>query len=225
MGRLEYSSNTLTTAMSIAVVVHVILLAIPITQIELKPNKALKEVEVSFLEEPTLDEVQPDTVEPVAQTQAKEDLETPPTKPLNEKTINEKPKLQEDMVVAKPSTQSEPTVKVEATVTSTSFKAWLEHDTQTFTSSNPGALDKFDKTFSPEPIYTSPPELSPDNPQSRPARSTTFKVEKNGRRTCMARIINMLDVSAQDSFTAKDCTPPKKFELDMKKPNNGWMDR
>ncbi len=136
------------------------------------------------------------------------------------------PEIVDELIVAtKPSTQAEPRIVVQTSPHSRLFKNWLQTETDNFTNQNPDAVDEFDQTFDEPLPYESPKELSSSNPKSYLKGSTTFKVEDNGRRTCLVKIIDLLDVSASPSYTSRDCTPEKKFDLKLNQPNNGWSDR
>lgn len=208
--------------MCVAILAHIALLGVSIRHTEYKPNTTTV-FNVTLLEEPSLDETAVKETERLNDKQPETQQQTSNIEPA-EPTV-EKPQPPQDILVVEQNKQPEPRTKIETSVSSTSFRAWLETETQTFTTTNPESVAKFDDTFSPEPIYISPRELSPYNPKSVPRGSTTFKTELNGKVTCKAKILDMLDVSAGPSFTAKDCTPPKKFELNLAKPNNGWMAR
>jgi len=159
------------------------------------------------------------TPEPVVEAQLRDTVsksETPKSVP---------PKVDKLIIATKPEKGAEPRIVVQTSVQSPLFKNWLKSETHNVIKQNPEAVAEFDQTFEELAPYQSPKELSASNPKSFPKGSTTFMVEDNGKRTCFAKIIDLLDPSAPPSFTSKDCTAKKKFDLKLNQPNNGWADR
>jgi hypothetical protein len=137
------------------------------------------------------------------------------------------PPITFDQVIAtKPSTDNDvSTIVIQTSLQSTSFKRWLSSETETYIHQNPSSITNFDTTFDVSKPYQSPTELSPYNPKSIPRGRTTFVTEHKGKRTCMVKNIDLLDISAGPSFVAKNCTVEKKFDLNLKRANNGWSQR
>ena len=219
MGFIWSSRKNLVIGVCVAILVHAVLLSSSISRTKLKPNTE-KQINVTLLEEPALDEATLDEIEPSNDIQPEIVENNPGIEPIE--PITEKPQALQDILV---DNQPEPRDKIQTSVSSTQFKAWLETETRTSLTKNPETVDQFDTTFLPKPRYISPPELSPDNPKSVPRGSSLFDIEKDGKVTCVAKTLNLLDISAEPGFTFKNCTGTKKFELDMAKPNNGWTQR
>ncbi|MBL4670680.1 MAG: hypothetical protein JKX81_00360 [Arenicella sp.] len=132
----------------------------------------------------------------------------------------------DDVIAVKPSNSNDVArIAIQTSPQSTSFKRWLSSETETFIRQNPDSMANFDTTFEESIPHQSPKELSPYHPKSISRGNTTFATEHKGKRTCMVRNINLLDISAGPSFVAKDCTTEKKFDLKLNRPNNGWSQR
>jgi len=107
-------------------------------------------------------------------------------------------------------------ITIQTSAQSNLFKYWLKSETEEFARQNPDSIANFDTTFNESKPYQAPKELAPDNPKSIPRGSTTFVTQKKGKKTCMVKNLNLLDITAGPSFVAKDCTPEKKFILNLK---------
>jgi hypothetical protein len=118
-------------------------------------------------------------------------------------------KLDEILVVSPSTNDAGPRITIQASPHSTSFKRWLSSETESFIGQNPSSIIDFDTTFKQPTAYQSPAELSPYHRKSIPRGSTTFDVEYKGKTTCLAKNINLLDITAGPSFVAKDCTSEK----------------
>jgi len=106
------------------------------------------------------------------------------------------------------------------------FKEWLQSETERYQASKPESLSSFRDSFDERSkVNKSEPALSPYMGNPGAGGSTAFMTEHKGKRTCLVKIINMLDISSKPSFLGKDCTPKEQFVLNLNKPNNGWMER
>lgn len=175
---------------------------------------------------------------PLSVTMLKQDLSEPRPKAklpkeretfeIIEKAVKPSPtsiKADQVIVVSPSTNRAEPRVTIQTSTQSTSFKRWLNSETENFTGKNPDSINGFEKTFEPPTAYQSPEELSPYHRKSVPRGSTLFDTEYKGKTTCVAKNINLLDITAGPSFVFKDCTSRKKFDLKLNRPNNGWSDR
>jgi len=132
----------------------------------------------------------------------------------------------QDLIIAtKPSADVQEKIVIQTSPQSTQFKRFLDSETDRYIKQNPGLIGEFDQTFNPLPGYESPKELAPGHPESIPRHRTDFAQEANGKRTCLLKVPNLLNVHAGPNYVSKDCTREKEFELDLNKPNNGWTER
>lgn len=123
---------------------------------------------------------------------------------------------------------SQSTVRLQTSVTSSSFRSFLSSETQRHSNQSKSTIQAFGDTF--EEVYnpdTSATEITSD---MLPDGTGVFMAKVNGRRLCGAQVVQMLSgdglgVDTQGGFLTRDCTPEKKFILDMSKPNNGSMSR
>lgn len=112
------------------------------------------------------------------------------------------------------------------TIHSQSFKNFLMQESDPSLKKNQQQLDVFNQSFE-----LPAPGAAAEQPSQRTLVSHLSKTgvgmteDKHGNRTCYALLHNMLDATAGPMILSKDCTPPKKIELDLNKPNNGWMER
>lgn len=124
-------------------------------------------------------------------------------------------KLNQIIVVNRSIDSDSNTISIQTSPQSNSFKRWLKSETDSFIRQNPDSIANFDTTFDESKPYQAPKELAPGNPKSIPRGSTTFVTQQKGKRTCMVKNLNLLDITAGPNFVAKDCTPEKKFTLNL----------
>lgn len=138
-----------------------------------------------------------------------------------------KPKVTSELLTVKEeSTQEAAEPRIKISPNSKEFRRFLRSETDGYIEKNPRTVGRFDRTFEIAPVEDYAEELSPYHSDSIPkGGNNDFAVAQDGRVTCVVRTLNMLDVTASPNFVSKDCTPKEKFELDLNKPNNGWMDR
>ena len=165
--------------------------------------------------EPIVEEVKQEVEKEVA-------LEPEPTP-----TPTAKPQITSGLLTVKEeSTQEAAEPRIKISPNSKEFRRFLRSETDDYIEKNPGTVGRFDRTFEVAPVEGYAEELSPYHSDSIPkGGNNDFAVAQDGRVTCVVRTLNMLDVTASPNFVSKDCTPKEKFELDLNKPNNGWMDR
>ena len=128
----------------------------------------------------------------------------------------------DDIIVAIPTADTSSKPKLVLRTDSVQFRRFVEQETQAYQSDNPGQAEKFRQTFE-EPVSTKE-IISSDNVSAQAQLRATgvfADEDKNGNRRCYAVIENMLDISAAPSYTSQNCTPEKKFDLRLGKPNNG----
>jgi hypothetical protein len=136
------------------------------------------------------------------------------------------PPFEKFIVATKPGNEPEPRVEVQTSPHSTSFKNWLQSETEGFTAQNPNAVYDFDQTFeAPPPPVDNSEEFSANNRQNIPRGSGVFILENDGKITCGLKIDSLLSGVNSSSYVYKDCTPKAKFDLQLNQPNNGWADR
>lgn len=166
--------------------------------------------------EPTIEQ----TKEEVVKVEKEVKPEAEPTPLVEPRAISELLTTREESI----QDTAQPRIKISPN--SKEFRRFLRSETNSYIEKNPETVGRFDRTFEAAPLEGYAEELSPYHSGSIPkGGNNDFAVAKDGRVTCVVRTLNMLDVTASDNFVTKDCTPEKPFELDLNKPNNGWMDR
>lgn len=201
-------------ALIAALCLHGLLLAQKLVFSEVALNKQ-STLKVTMLKQET------DTLEPVPRSKL-----APKTADVTQQTIKPaSPSIKLDEVIVSSNSTDVTRITIQTSLQSTSFKQWLSSETEIHINQNPSSVADFDTTFEESIPYLSPEELSPYNPKSITRGSTTFVTEHKGKKTCMVKNINLLDISAGPSFVAKDCTPEKKFDLKLNRANNGWSQR
>jgi hypothetical protein len=208
------STRNFTFALIAALCLHGLLLAQKLAFREVAQNKQ-STLKVTMLEQ-EIDQLEPVPRSKLAPQPA--DLTQQTSKPAS-------PSIKLDEVIVSSNSTDVTRITIQTSPQSTSFKRWLSSETETHIRQNPSSVANFDMTFEKSILYQSPEELSPYNPKSTPRGSTTFVTEHKGKRTCMVKNINLLDISAGPSFVAKDCTPENKFDLKLNRANNGWSQR
>ena len=175
----------------------------------------------------------PDTAEETHQPPIEEPISSVEPEPVEEPQPNREPQptitkpphtpvIASDILVdTRQSKNSQEKPNIQVSTQSESFKKWLALETDSFANKNSESVGKFNQSFKASPAYQSPEELSPFQGNPSFGGSTDYVTEYKGKRTCHLEIINLLDVSGSPTFITKDCTPPKKFELNLKQPNNG----
>ena len=124
-------------------------------------------------------------------------------------------KLSQIIVANRPIDSDSNSISIHTSPQSNLFKQWLKSETDSFIRQNPDSIVSFDTTFDQPKPYQAPKELTPGNPKSIPRGSTTFVTRQKGKKTCMVKNYNLLDITVGPSFVAKDCTPEKKFILNL----------
>jgi len=194
-------------ALVCATALHLLLLQIQIS-IETQPARERFEIDIRLVSE------QPEDVTPEKEIveQSMEQVE-----PLS----RIRPK--KNIIVAKPSTDDskQAKVSVDVSINGDEFKKFLRNETDSFRNANPKTLESFNQTFGrPKRDDTKV------SGQTNGARTQALKngvgqsIDENGRHTCYALIPNITDPFGPPSSVSKDCTPPKKFILDLDKPVN-----
>ncbi|MEM7360428.1 MAG: hypothetical protein AAF431_15130 [Pseudomonadota bacterium] len=163
-------------------------------------------------------------IQPARIREQSAEAETPVSDSENQREITQ-PKVNQPVVVAQPYDKSTSSVRIPS-VHSQAFENFLQQETQAQIERNQEQLQMFDQSFA------SPGIRAPAEPTSRRTlvrhlsrTGVGMTEDEKGNRTCYALMHNMLDATAAPAILGKDCTPPRKFELDLEKPNNGWMDR
>ena len=170
------------------------------------------------IEEP-ISSVEPEPVEEPQPNREPQPIKEPQptiTKPTHTPVI-----ASDILVDTRQSKNSQEKPNIQVSTQSESFKKWLALETDSFANKNSESVGKFNQSFKARSVYQSPKELSPFQGNPSFGGSTDYVTEYKGKRTCHLEIINLLDASGSPTFITKDCTPPKKFELNLKQPNNG----
>ena len=110
--------------------------------------------------------------------------------------------------------------QIQTSLNSRSFSRFIESETKAYVEKAPESVNRFDKTFAPQEYDQAIEELSPLSPKYTTPSRTDYAYEHNGKRTCVLRVVNALDIIEGDYFVYGDCSPDKKFELDLNKPRN-----
>ena len=216
-------------AFCLALLLHTLFLSrtwLPSSDSSTAIEKPLSVLLIKDTEEPDLKpESQEEVIEPIEERPA-------PEKNIEEHLVNTpKEELEPtvEIIVDQASSEDKESkievTQIQTSLNSRSFSRFIESETKNYAEEAPESVSKFDKTFAPQQYYKSPEELNPLSPKYTKPTRTDYAIERNGKRTCLLRIVNMLDITKGDSFVAQDCTPEKKFELDLNKPQNGWTKR
>jgi len=219
---MSTSMRNLSLAAGAALVIHLLVLAqrtvytLPLLneEVPITVNIGLDEPEQPELEqkpEPIVEQ----TIEPIAEIVSV--LEPRAEKP----EVN----AQDLIIATKPSADVQEKILIQTSPQSTQFKRFLDTETERFIQQNPDLIGAFDQSFEPPPVEESPIELASGNTQSISRGRNAYATESNGRRTCGVKTLNLLDIHASPTYVGADCTPEKKFVLELNKPNNGWTER
>ena len=196
-----------------AVALHLLLLGIHLS-VDVPLSKGKPELSITLLNEQPTQE--PSPPEPIAPPSDDSFVEPPsPAKTANDQV--------ENIIVVEPSESAPPPERprVQININSDDFKQFLRNETDEYQRSNPAAIGDFNQTF--EPIDDDATVVSARSKQAQAQirqNGVGMSQDKNGRRTCYAQIPNIADSNAPPSTLSKDCTPPKKFILDLDKPRN-----
>lgn len=138
--------------------------------------------------------------------------------------------LPEDILVTAPTPTNsvqEPKIKLQTSLDHRSIQKFVDQETELYRQENPESVNIFSQTFEPSGSATNN-VLGTDSVHER-AEIRGIGVfatqDKTGNRTCYAETLDLLDPAASSSSVGKDCTPKKKFDLQINKPNNGWTER
>jgi len=210
--------NKLWLAFILALLFHITLLNLKVTPARLSSQTKLSiNVKLNSLSD-TLKEERKERVEDQIESLI-DPLEAAVPKPENQERSVVKTN---SVVIAKPTAQVSSTPKLKLSVNSGEFKRFLQQETATHQSNNPDEVQGFGNTFEESVATESVVTLGTVKAQTQLLSTGVFATQdKNGNRTCYAKIENMLDISASASFTSQDCTPKKNFDLKMDTPNNG----
>ena len=171
-------------------------------------NVVLKRVKEEPVSEPTLLEEKPQVTQS-PEPQLKEERETADIR-------KEKPEI-----VLQTSEKKEKSISVPS-LDSKEFESIINEINELSIQNNPEQLEKFNHSFEP-PKTDSPAQRNSEVEFSQHLRSAGVGmiINEDGSRTCYALIQNPWDVAAQPSVLSRDCTPKKKFKLDLNAPHNG----
>ncbi len=121
--------------------------------------------------------------------------------------------------------------RIQTSLMSNAFKSFVQRETDNYRNANPDSVEEFSTTFDETITNYENIPLQTKRGLAQARATGVFMIQnKNGGRTCGASVPQLLSGSGHDDgstemFLGKDCTPEKKFELNLNKPNNGWMDR
>lgn len=208
--------NRVWFAFALAVLAHSILLITKFTVgVQTKQQPAPISVQIQKPAVSNKNASEPEPVEqpltPAEEIEPQEINQVTPTKPVPQ-----------DILVSKPDPAAAQPKKLVVKTSSQHFQKFIQQETQNFSVNNPDKVASFVQTFS-DPVEQ---VNTIDNDDVR-AKTQVRRVgvhathNKDGSRTCFAQILDMLDISAEASYTSQDCTPKKEFDLKLGQPNNG----
>ena len=120
--------------------------------------------------------------------------------------------IQETVIVDQ--RQSEEPISAKININSAEFKQWIHNETENYINKNPNSVEDFADTFSLPTI-----EKKIDREKSISSiESNLYETTRNGKVTCHLQVM----LPFQNGFapnainTSRDCTPKKKFELDIR---------
>jgi len=184
-----------------------------------------KELSVTLNQEPSILETEKEDLTAIEQQviEPPKELKTPI--PQAETIIEATPtRITTDLIVTKPSSQVSD--KLQLSLDSKAFRRFLKSETERNSKEAGESIANFKQTFEAAPRQEYAEELSPYHADSiQKGGNNDFALAQDGRVTCAVRTLNMLDVTASSNYVYKDCTPEKKFELNLNQPNNGWTNR
>lgn len=148
--------------------------------------------------DPPIEETQP----PVEITENKT-----PQEPIE---LTEKP---EQKTIIANNNQIDPQVTITTITNSAEFKQWIKQETEQYIERNPYTLDEFTQSFELPTIETKP-QIKKD---ISPLKTGDYATVVNGKVTCHIQTILPFqnDFSSNIIHTSKDCTPKKKFTLNI----------
>lgn len=198
-------------ALACAIGVHVLLFTIHIAT-DIPTLKTPNEIRITFLNE-KVEEEKP--VEEVEQQPNKQLKPLPPEQPSIVKPIT-------SIIVAQPDeTESEQSsTKVVVNTNSDEFNKFLNNETDSFRNANPKSLGEFSQTFEePRREFNEVTMVGKEAEAQIRQMGVGMSQDKNGNRTCYTQTLDLLG-NGSPKLLSKDCTPPKKFILDLDKPRN-----
>jgi len=211
----QIAKNKIWLAFALALFAHFILLISKFT-LGVPTKKLSSPITVQIQKPAVNNEKAPEQV-PLEQIQLPEEIvleeinQVTPIKPVPQ-----------DIIVIKPNSVVPQPKKLVVQTNSQQFQKFIQQDTQSFSVKNPDKITSFGQTFSDPAEQVS----TIDNDDVR-AKTQVRRVgvhathNKDGSRTCYAQILDMLDISAEASYTSQDCTPKKEFDIKLGQPNNG----
>lgn len=209
--------NKVWFAFLLAVLAHSILLATKFTLgVNTKQQSSQITVQIQKLEV-NYDNAAETVPEPVEKTLTSEEI-----KPAEIDQVTPPKPVPKDILVSKPNPEASQPKKLVVQTSSQQFQKFIQQETQSFSVKNPEKVASFGQTFN-EPVE----QVNTIDNDDMSAKTQVRRVgvhathNKDGSRTCYAQILNMLDISAEASYTSKDCTPKKEFDLKLGQPNNG----
>lgn len=202
------SQKSLLQGLALAVALHIALLAIQGSFFGFG-NDRLPKLSVSIqLQTINIDKEPANTLEPDPQRQI---VEQPETLDFPEKIILAKASDDDSGRERKPA--------IQLSASSDNFRRFLQSETDRNIDSKQNKLSEFSANFEP---YFDAPETAPETSYrdfQGALGGGQYKVTKNGRVTC---VLKMVPLSFDDHIYGagggtKDCTPKKKFDLNLRK--------
>jgi len=199
---------------------HFLLFALPYSKIAPAdlPSTELTTLRVTMLtetqkpvEETPKELMEQESTEPVVEISKKtEQLDQPHSKPLpDEKLLLQK---------------SSPTAY---RLSNKTINKFANRITGEVLKQNPSQLDEFDASFEQKLNKVETLELENREALNQLASTGVGKtINPDGSHTCFAMVYDLLaGQGLGDQIVRADCTPKQKFDLDLNKPNNGFMVR
>ena len=132
------------------------------------------------------------------------------------------PSISPTEVIVKTVEPAEATSTTTAPIRLSDFKNAIIQDAKNYFSNNPDKLDALDKTFEFKSNKQAP--VGGDIKEAQVQfhqRDGGRTIDENGKHTCSAIVRDLTSAKTGDYTVFSDCTPKKKFELDLNAPNNG----
>jgi len=207
----DRGSHTMLIALAAAVLVHVLVLTVKLTFKEPPSTRSLA-LNIQLREE---------LIEKKEQIVEQEQPKQQPSP--KEETVAPRPPIPNDIIVTEKSVEDSPTPKLQLQINSDEFQRFLHRETRTHSDAKPQTIDRFSLTF--EESVEQKNILTNDSIKARAqirSHGNFSTQDKDGKRTCYAQIFDLLDtIEGAPSYTTRDCTPEKKFDLKLNEPNNG----
>ena len=212
------SKSTLSIALVLAFISHTLLLLL---KVSFSPPDVQQNLPITVRLQEEIIEPTEQKSEPEPQKQSKE-IEKQELKKEPSQQAKPKPSISPREVITKTAEPTEETTTTTAPIRLSDFKNVIIQDAKNYFSKNPDKLDALDKTFEFKSTKQAPVTGESKEAQAQfRQRDGGRTIDENGKHTCFAIIRDLSSAQTDDFKVFTDCTPKKKFELDLDAPNNG----